>query len=242
MAEKSVYRYRVEPEAVDFTMHATISALGAAVLNAAGVDAHGKGFGVDALTKHNCSWVLSRLALELDRRPAQYDDYRIVTWISDYGRVLSTRNFVLEDAEGRTFGRAVSQWAMIDLDTRTALDLSGVGRAHDDALVAEPSPAEKPRKIRSVEPAEHLAHRVAYSDIDFNRHMNTMRYIDMVCDLLPIDELERLNAVRVDMNFMRESRYGDVLSLCVDRRDDACAFEYRSGEGEALCRISLELR
>ena len=100
MAEKSVYRYRVEPEAVDFTMHATISALGAAVLNAAGVDAHGKGFGVDALTKHNCSWVLSRLALELDRRPAQYDDYRIVTWISDYGRVLSTRNFVLEDAAG----------------------------------------------------------------------------------------------------------------------------------------------
>ena len=143
MAEKSVYRYRVEPEAVDFTMHATISALGAAVLNAAGVDAHGKGFGVDALTKHNCSWVLSRLALELDRRPAQYDDYRIATWISDYGRVLSTRNFVLEDAEGRTFGRAVSQWAMIDLDTRTALDLWG-------ARTTTPwSPSRRPQRSRA---------------------------------------------------------------------------------------------
>ena len=242
MAEKSVYRYRVEPEAVDFTMHATISALGAAVLNAAGVDAHGKGFGVDALTKHNCSWVLSRLALELDRRPAQYDDYRIVTWISDYGRVLSTRNFVLEDAEGRTFGRAVSQWAMIDLDTRTALDLSGEGRAHDDALVAEPSPAEKPRKIRSVEPAEHLAHRVAYSDIDFNRHMNTMRYIDLMFDCMPVETASAQRPVRCDIHFLRECRHGDLLDVGWERRDDALWLFAIACEGHEAVRASVEWR
>ena len=211
MAEKSVYRYRVEPEAVDFTMHATISALGAAVLNAAGVDAHGKGFGVDALTKHNCSWV-------------------------------STRNFVLEDAEGRTFGRAVSQWAMIDLDTRTALDLSGVGRAHDDALVAEPSPAEKPRKIRSVEPAEHLAHRVAYSDIDFNRHMNTMRYIDLMFDCMPVETASAQRPVRCDIHFLRECRHGDLLDVGWERRDDALWLFAISCEGHEAVRASVEWR
>ena len=220
MAEKSVYRYRVEPEAVDFTMHATISALGAAVLNAAGVDAHGKGFGVDALTKHNCSWVLSRLALELDRPPAQYDDYRIATWISDYGRVLSTRNFVLEDAEGRTFGRAVSQWAMIDLDTRTALDLSGVGRAHDDALVAEPSPAEKPRKIRSVEPAEHLAHRVAYSDIDFNRHVNSARYVELILNQFDLPTYDDFYLSRFEIEYKHEAHFGDEVEVCSSFQDE----------------------
>ena len=131
MAEKSLYNYRVEPQEVDFTLRATIPSLGAAILNTAGIDAHGKGFGVDALNADNHSWVLSRMAIEFDFQPVQYTDYTVATWISDYGRVLSTRNFTLTDASGREFGRAVSQWAMIDLRPRPAVDLSWVGAAHE---------------------------------------------------------------------------------------------------------------
>ena len=110
MAEKSRYNYRVEPQDVDFTLRATIPSLGGSILNTAGIDAHGKGFGVDALNADNHSWVLSRMAVEFDCQPTQYTDYTVATWISDYGRVLSTRNFTLTDAAGREFGRAVTQW------------------------------------------------------------------------------------------------------------------------------------
>ena len=51
MGEKSHYNYRVEPQDVDFTLRATIPSLGSAILNTAGIDAHGKGFGVDALNR-----------------------------------------------------------------------------------------------------------------------------------------------------------------------------------------------
>ena len=135
MAEKSRYNYRVEPQDVDFTLRATIPSLGGSILNTAGIDAHGKGFGVDALNADNHSWVLSRMAVEFDCQPTQYTDYTVATWISDYGRVLSTRNFTLTDAAGREFGRAVTQWAMIDLQSRSAMDLSWVGDAHADAVV-----------------------------------------------------------------------------------------------------------
>lgn len=178
MAEKSHYNYRVEPQDVDFTLRATIPSLGSAILNTAGVDAHGKGFGVDALNADNHSWVLSRMAVEFDSQPTQYTDYTIATWINEYGRVLSTRNFTLTDAAGTEFGRAVTQWAMIDLRSRSALDLSWVGDAHADAIVDAPSPTDKPRKIREVNPAQTVEHKVVYSDIDFNRHVNTMRYIE----------------------------------------------------------------
>ena len=83
MAEKSCYDYRVEPQDVDFTLRATIPALGSAILNTAGIDAHGKGFGVDALNAGNHSWVLSRMALEFDRMPGQYTDYTVATWINE---------------------------------------------------------------------------------------------------------------------------------------------------------------
>ena len=41
MGEKSHYNYRVEPQDVDFTLRATIPSLGSAILNTAGIDAHG---------------------------------------------------------------------------------------------------------------------------------------------------------------------------------------------------------
>ncbi|NBJ06083.1 acyl-ACP thioesterase [Alistipes sp. Z76] len=242
MTEKSIFRYKVDPRRVDFTERASISSMCDIILEAAGEDAYKRGFGIDVLAERNLGWVLSRMCVELDYMPAEYSEFTIRTWISDYNRLASTRNFTLTDDEGRMFGRAVSQWCMLDFSTRMPADVNLLARMHEGVMVDAPSPCERPRRIAAVGSEPTAKHRVVYSDIDFNRHMNTMRYIDMVCDLLPIDELERLNAVRVDMNFMRESRYGDVLSLCVDRRDDACAFEYRSGEGEALCRISLELR
>ena len=58
MAEKSLYQFRVEPQEVDFTLRATIASLGSVILNVAGIDAHGKGFGVDVLNADNHSWVL----------------------------------------------------------------------------------------------------------------------------------------------------------------------------------------
>ena len=115
MAEKTGYTYYADPQQVDFTLRMTVPALANEVLNTAGVDAQRKGFGIDKLNKENRSWVLSRMAIEIDDRPEQYTSYEIVTWVNEYNRMLSTRNFTLHDAAGREFGRAVTQWCIIDL-------------------------------------------------------------------------------------------------------------------------------
>ena len=240
MAQKSLYSYRVEPQDVDFTLRVTIPSLGGAILNTAGTDAHGKGFGVDALNADNHSWVLSRMAIEFDYQPVQYTDYTVSTWISDYGRVLSTRNFTLTDAAGTEFGRAVTQWAMIDLKSRSALDLSWVGRQHADAIVDAPSPTDKPRKIREVNPTQMVTHKVMYSDIDFNRHVNTMRYIEMMLDLLPVELLTRNTPMRLDIHFLRECRYGQTLSIGCEQRDASALFEICGDDGIAAVRASIE--
>ena len=195
---------------------------------------------IDALNADNHSWVLSRMAVEFDSRPVQYTDYEVATWISDYGRVLSTRNFTLTDtASGREFGRAVTQWAMIDLQSRSAIDLSWVGDAHADAVVDAAPPTDKPRKIREVNPTETADHRVVYSDIDFNRHVNTMRYIEMMLDMLPVGMLTREAPVRLDIHFLKECRFGQTLTVGCEQREHSALFEI-SAEGAATVRASIE--
>ena len=222
MATKTAYPFRVEPQEVDFSLRITLVALGGNILNIAGIDAHTKGFGVDALNKDNFSWVLSRIAFEFDYRPEEYVKYEIATWISDYGRMLSTRNFELTDQTGVCFGRVVSQWCMLDLSKRTAVDLRAVAESHNDAIVECPS--------------------VAYSDIDFNRHVNTMRYIEMMLDVLPIERFAEERPLRLDINFLKEARYGQTLSVALEERGSQTLVEIRSDAGAALCRGAFEWR
>ena len=241
MARKTRFDLRIEPHQVDFTLRATLPSLLSSILNAAGLDAHMKGFGTDAIQQGNRSWVLSRMAVEIDRRPEQYAGYALETWISDYGRLLSTRNFTLTDEAGDCFGRCVTQWAMIDLDTRSAVDLSWVGREHADAVVAEEPPAERPRKIRAVAPGFTVTHPVVYSDIDFHRHVNTIRDVEMMVDALPVEWPSSERPVRIDIHFLRECRYGQTLAvgcqLCEETR--TALFEIAADGAPASVRASF---
>ena len=240
--EKSVFRYKVGPQYVDFTSRVSVSSMCDLVLHAAGEDAHKRGFGIDALAGNNYGWVLSRMCLEMDYLPEEYSEFTLYTWISDYNRLSSTRNFTLVNDKGEEFGRAVSQWCMIDYATRMPVDMNTMAKAHEGNMVDSPSPCERPRRIGVVTSEPVKEHRVVYSDIDFNRHMNTMRYIDMIFDTLPIEVPEHLSAFRFDMNFMKESRYGDHLTLMAQAEGNTYQFAYRNDSGEALCRMALEVR
>ena len=239
MAEKTGYTYYADPQQVDFTLRMTVPALANEVLNTAGVDAQRKGFGIDKLNKENRSWVLSRMAIEIDDRPEQYTSYEIVTWVNEYNRMLSTRNFTLHDAAGREFGRAVTQWCIIDLAVRKAIDLNTVIGPCTDTLVDAPSPTEKPRKVMGITPQHVMEHRVVYSDIDFNQHTNSMKYIQWMLDALPLEKLTGCRMKRLDVNFVHETRYGQQLVVCCECGTDRDRFEIRFEDGTAACKAAI---
>ena len=60
------YKFVAEPFHVDFTGRLTMGVLGNHLLNCAGFHATERGFGIATLNEDNYTWVLSRLAVELD--------------------------------------------------------------------------------------------------------------------------------------------------------------------------------
>jgi len=240
MAEKTSYDFYIEPQYVDFTLRARIDALGSQILNTAGTDAQRKGFGVDVLSKQNRSWVLSRMALEIDSRPEQYARTIISTWVNDNSRMISTRNFEVADEKGDIFCRAVSQWCLIDFVKRVPIALSEIMDLCEPYICREPSPCEVPHKILSVEPTQFAEHKVVYSDIDFNRHVNTMRYIELMIDMLPVEMLEGNRKMRLDIHFMHECKLGQVLTIGYEQREAVSLFEIKNNEDTVACRAAIE--
>ncbi|MCD8071995.1 MAG: thioesterase [Alistipes sp.] len=209
------------------------------ILQAAGDDADLNGFGIKDLNVGNCSWVLSRICAEFIRRPHHGENLAVRTWVADVGKLMTTRNMIVLDENGRRIAVAVTQWAVINLDTRHAVDIRENvdyrGKTSD-----EPLPADPPARVPRIDSGAVATKRVEYSDIDFNRHMNAMKYIEWIIDNVPIDLIPAGALRRMDVNFLKEAVYGQQLSLHTKEDGPGCRlFEIRAQSGDPLCRCAL---
>ena len=243
MAAKTTYPHFVDPQDVDFTLRASISHLIAKTLNVAGVDADSKGFGIRELKPQNRSWVLSRMAIEISHRPREYTPYNITTWVSDYGRAMSTRNFVL-GCEGEVFGSATTQWSMIDFKTRKMVDLLKTTKLADHVVTTQKElfTMDKPKRVDYKGDGDAiLTHHVVVSDIDMNQHVNSMKYLQWAIDTLSLDDIMNTTIKRLDINYLREALYDQNIQIHCEPVKNVRKFELRNEEGIACCRIQLNM-
>lgn len=235
------YRFVAEPFHVDFNGRLTMGVLGNHLLNCAGFHATERGFGIAELNEDNYTWVLSRLAIELDEMPYQYEEFSVQTWVENVYRLFTDRNFALINKEGKKIGYARSVWAMISLNTRKPADLLALhGGSIVDYVCDEPCPIEKPSRIKvmSQEPVATLTAK--YSDIDINGHVNSIRYIEHILDLFPMELYREKRIRRFEMAYVAESYYGDELSFFVDDAGGGVyQIEVKKNGSEVVCRSKV---
>lgn len=245
MSENSkigTYQFVAEPFHVDFNGRLTMGVLGNHLLNCAGFHANDRGFGIATLNEDNYTWVLSRLAVELDEMPYQYEDFTVQTWVENVYRLFTDRNFAIMNKDGKNIGYARSVWAMINLNTRKPTDLLALhGGSIAEYVTDKPCPIEKPSRIKVTgkEPVALLAAK--YSDIDVNGHVNSIRYIEHILDLFPIELYKTKRIRRFEMAYVAESYYGDELSFFQEEADEnEYHVEVRKNGDEVVCRSKIK--
>ena len=237
MEEKvGTYELTAEPFHADFTGRIMLGVLGNQMLNCAGQHATRRGFGMRQLLGEGYTWVLSRLALEMNDLPRQYETYKVQTWIESVDRLFTMRCFAVLGADGQPMGYARSIWAMIHWETRRPADLFTLQTGHiADYACDHPCPIRKPGHLKAVtsEAVDEL--RVRYSDIDTNGHVNSIRYLDHVLDLFPLDCYRRQRVSRLEIAYMAESHFGDRLTLHVDERPALALSSQAEAADAAVC-------
>lgn len=231
------YEFAVALQDTDYTSKIKLVSLTDKILAAAGLDADALGFGVGELNRGACTWVLSRFALQMSRMPRAGEKLCVTTWVSEYGRMLTTRNFKIAAEQGEALGAAVSAWVMLDIGKRTPVDLSRL----DDAvkhMEPIPCPIEGPRRLRAADIPIIKRHDTVYSDMDFNGHVGTMRYMEMMIDALPLSVVENVEALRFDINFLRETRAGKTIDIGMSESEGRFGFRLAVGD-EDICRAEL---
>lgn len=217
------YGFLVEPFHCDFTKHIFLGHLGNHLLNAADFHSNERGYGMDYLNTVHKTWVLSRFVMEMDDMPVAYDHITVDTWVENVMKFFTSRNFSIRGNDGRQLGYGRSIWAMIDTQTRQPVDIL----AERDGLITQyiettrPCPIEPFQRVRLTKNAE--CKRIVdtnYSDVDINGHINSVKYIEHILDVWPLDFYRHNRLKRFDIAYVAESHCGDRLHLFVEEQSD----------------------
>ena len=210
------YNFVAEPFHCDFTKHLFIGHLGNNLLNAADFHSNDRGYGVNYLNSVNKTWVLSRLSVELDKIPAIYEDFVVETWIDSVMRYFTNRNFKITNKDGYVYGYGKSIWAMIDTTTRQPVDiLKTSNETISEYLEADyANPIKKSSRVKLDDDLKlQQSILTTYSDIDINGHVNSIKYIEHILDLFPIEYYKKYRIKRFDIAYIMESHNNDKLNF-----------------------------
>lgn len=215
------YEFTIDAYLTDFRGKATLPMIGGFMLQAATKHAEERGFGYSAMTSQQRAWVLSRMAIEMFEYPKNDTIFVIKTWVANVNRLFTERYFAFEDTDGKELGFAKSIWASIDLSTRrptNVLEMPGL----TDYITQQNCPIEGLTKILPLKENYELATEfvVKYSDVDINKHLNSMKYIEHFVDVFDIEMFREKEIRRIEINYIAEGRYGSKLDIVKREESD----------------------
>lgn len=230
----ATYQFLIDAYLTDFRGRATLPMIGGFMLQAATKHAEERGFGYHDMTDIQRAWVLSRMAIEINEYPKNDTVFFINTWVYDVNRLFTERHFSFEDESGRELGFAKSIWASIDLATRRPTNVSEMEDLISYINKEQNCPIEGMRKIPVLKDdfVEAASFAVKYSDIDINKHLNSMKYIEHFVDIFNIEMYENKEIRRFEINYINEGHYGTTLNILKreEEKEKIYILEMKDGE------------
>ena len=175
------------------------------------------GMSYDELKDMKRAFILSRIKMEFTEPVRAYDKLTAVTYPCESRGYSFLRCYALEK-NGRTIGRAVSIWALIDTETRSLVKVNDfeLGLETHEPHTLALSRFTMPASVKEVG-----TYTVNYGDTDQNRHMNNTRYPDMYSNFLPLDG-KRIKTMSI--NYQNEAPMGERLRI--QRADGLDGYTY----------------
>jgi acyl-ACP thioesterase len=170
------------------------------------------GVGRDSMAQTRQLWILSRMSVQVDRRPKYGETITVRTWPRGGEKLFAVRDYDIRDASGPLV-RGRSGWIILDMEKRRPLRPQAIMDVlpQNQGLDALPSGAAGLPELKN--PQKAAQRQAGYSDLDFNGHVNNVRYIQWIQDILDPALLEKAGQMRLDINYLNEILPGETIEL-----------------------------
>ena len=170
------------------------------------------GIGFLEMEPRGLGWVLSRLSVEMKRWPRNGEKYILSTWIESYNSHFSERCFSIVGEEGDVVGYGRTIWVIIDLKSHKSVGTAGTSMP-EEMIPQLNCPIPKMTRHRAFEPTRISEYVFKYTDLDFYRHVNTVKYISLLLNQYSLKDFDSNLLSRFDIAFAHEAKYGETVVI-----------------------------
>ena len=144
------------------------------------------GLNMKNLRKNNYGWMLNRWKVQIKEYPLARDFISINTWASNFMKFYANREFKIFDEEDNELLSASSVWIFLDMirkrPIRVTEEITNRYGIEGNTLFDEFYSFNSEFTTN-----DGLEFRVRKSDIDYNNHVNNVKYFQWMLEVLPKD-------------------------------------------------------
>ncbi len=184
------------------------------------------------------AFLLSRMTVCFYKPLCAYDEIDVISWVCEARGLSCNRCFSVE-RNGEVVAEAFTVWGLMDLNAKKLLPAS------EGFFGMEPYPAltlSAPLRLHipSSAPLEYAGERsIAYSELDYNFHMNNTNYADFVCNFLPDVHAKQVKAIV--LSFLHEAHFAHTIRVFryVDEENKVAYFRTQDESGTTCLEAQL---
>jgi acyl-ACP thioesterase len=176
--------YKVKSYEVDVNARLTTFAVCNYFQEVAWEHAQSMNFGFEFLRSINKFWVLSRLQIKCYTYPRWTDEIKVITWPKGIDGMFALRDYLVLSASGEKHMAATTAWLILDSEKHRP---QRINSSEHPLYTCDQTDAyiHAPAKLISLNHHDHTMYlEVKYSDLDVNKHVNNVKYIQWAFDAL----------------------------------------------------------
>ncbi len=197
--------YPIRTDEVNRHGFLTLPSLASYLQDAAAHHACEMGFSVADLQEQGLTWVLSRLHLRIESQASWGNRLQVETWPAGLQGIIVLRDFRVADSANQTIAAGASQWLIMRLDSRRparpSASLRRLVRQRQAPVLESGGSLEA-----DFEPQGSRRHTVQPCDLDFNQHVNHIRYLEWM-----LESPELTGTREAEIDFRGEALLGDIV-------------------------------
>lgn len=200
------------------------------LLESAAVHANQYRFGYHDMQKENVYWVLSRFHIIMHQYPSMDERVVVETWPKGLERLFFMRDYRILTEDGRLLTTATTAWLVLDGATGRPRKMEQKNSLHLFYIDNYHAIAQVPGKLPGVtEVDRQLPVLARYSDLDINKHVNAVKYIEWVQDCYPQELYEKQNVTEFQINYQAETRFNEEVQINIKTASGPDHYEYLEG-------------
>lgn len=210
---------RIGLEDVGYSNKITNKAIIKILENAGGMHSESLNLGLNSIEITGFSWILLGWKVKVIVRPRYNEELTVNTWGRESNRAFTYRDYELYDESGNLCIIATSKWAIVDIKNGHLAEIT--------PELIEPYKCEEKKvfnsdysfKLKEPETIDReIRYKVQRRDIDINKHVHNLYYLDFAYEALPEEIYENCAFNNIEIMYKRQTKLNDEIK-CLYTKD-----------------------